>query len=217
VRFVYVRRPDWYLSVGPGRDVIEEPITGDLDLTGWDLRKALGLLLKPNAALVEWLTSPVRYHWDERFAEPLREFAATTAFADPLRAHYLAYATSHWRAYIDGRDGVRLKKYFYVVRPALCLRWLRSDRSGTPPMHIGALMEGLDLPEALRREIEALIARKADLAEAGEIARIGALEAFVEDEIAAAAALPARSRPSLGLETADALLRQSVHGLWAAA
>ena len=40
-RFIYVHRPDWYLSVGleEQRDVIEYPITDDIDLNGWDLRK----------------------------------------------------------------------------------------------------------------------------------------------------------------------------------
>ena len=43
VRFIYVNRLPWYLTVAPRRDVIEVPISGDLDINGWDLRKALGL------------------------------------------------------------------------------------------------------------------------------------------------------------------------------
>ncbi|WP_020504474.1 nucleotidyltransferase domain-containing protein [Lamprocystis purpurea] len=34
VRFLYVHPLDWYLRVSPQRDVIELPISGDLDLTG---------------------------------------------------------------------------------------------------------------------------------------------------------------------------------------
>ena len=45
VRFLYVRPRDRYLSLVPGRDVIESPIEDDIDLNGWDVRKALGLLL----------------------------------------------------------------------------------------------------------------------------------------------------------------------------
>jgi len=44
VRFVYVNRLPWYLTVELGRDVIEQPISGDLDINGWDLRKTLQLL-----------------------------------------------------------------------------------------------------------------------------------------------------------------------------
>src|SRR5688572_1946210 len=48
VRFLYVRPPSWYLSVPveDKRDVIEEPINDVLDVTGWDIRKALRLLKK---------------------------------------------------------------------------------------------------------------------------------------------------------------------------
>ena len=49
-RFIYVNQPDWYLSVGleDQRDVIEYPIVDDIDLNGWDLRKALRLFWKSN-------------------------------------------------------------------------------------------------------------------------------------------------------------------------
>jgi predicted nucleotidyltransferase len=38
VRFIYVHRLPWYLQVSPARDVIEVPISGDLDINGWELR-----------------------------------------------------------------------------------------------------------------------------------------------------------------------------------
>ena len=34
------------------------PIEGEFDTNGWDVRKALLLLLKPNPVLLEWLSSP---------------------------------------------------------------------------------------------------------------------------------------------------------------
>lgn len=63
VRFLYVREADWYLSfdVERRRDVIEYPITDEIDCGGWDLRKALYLLTRTSGALMEWLNSPVRY------------------------------------------------------------------------------------------------------------------------------------------------------------
>lgn len=48
VRFVYVHRLSWYLTVESGRDVIELPISGDLDINGWDLRKKLQLACVSN-------------------------------------------------------------------------------------------------------------------------------------------------------------------------
>jgi uncharacterized protein len=41
VRFLYLRPLSWYLAVLPRRDVVDDMIEGDLDLGGWDLRKAL--------------------------------------------------------------------------------------------------------------------------------------------------------------------------------
>lgn len=67
VRFLYVPRLSWYLQVSVQRDVIEVPISGDLDINGWELRKALGLLKKGNATLIEWLDSPIVYRADADF------------------------------------------------------------------------------------------------------------------------------------------------------
>jgi hypothetical protein len=53
VRFLYVRPRRDYLALSPVRDVVERPIVDEIDLNGWDIRKALGLLLKHNAVLSE--------------------------------------------------------------------------------------------------------------------------------------------------------------------
>lgn len=55
VRFVYAHKPSWYLSIDleKRRDVIEYPITDEIDLTGWDVRKALWLYAKSNPAFIE--------------------------------------------------------------------------------------------------------------------------------------------------------------------
>ena len=72
VRFIYAHDLDWYLTVFPGRDVIELPIDDVYDVSGWDLRKALGLLRNGNATLVEWLSSPVVYRADPVFLAAVR-------------------------------------------------------------------------------------------------------------------------------------------------
>ncbi len=65
----------WYLRVSPHRDVIELPISDELDINGWELRKALGLLKKGNATLIEWLDSPVVYRADQDFLLAMRDAA----------------------------------------------------------------------------------------------------------------------------------------------
>jgi predicted nucleotidyltransferase len=54
-----VHSRDRYLSIEDRRDVIEEPISEGLDISGWELRKTLRLLRKSNPPLLEWLKSPV--------------------------------------------------------------------------------------------------------------------------------------------------------------
>ena len=61
VRFIYIRPVEWYLSIDEKRDVIEHPINEQLDINGWDLKKALQLLRKTNPPLLEWLGSPIIY------------------------------------------------------------------------------------------------------------------------------------------------------------
>ena len=56
VRFLYVHERDWYLSVEDRRDVLEVPINDDLDVSGWELRKALRLLRKSNPPPVDALS-----------------------------------------------------------------------------------------------------------------------------------------------------------------
>ena len=50
VRFIYAQPLAWYLQVSPQRDVIELPISAELDISGWELRKALGTARHP----VDW-------------------------------------------------------------------------------------------------------------------------------------------------------------------
>ena len=82
VRFIYVHRLPWYLQVSRTRDVIEVPISGDLDINGWELRKALGLMKKGNATLIEWLDSPVVYRSDVAFLAQIRDAAQKTHQAE---------------------------------------------------------------------------------------------------------------------------------------
>ena len=106
VRFIYARRLDWYLSMERRRDVIECPIVDDLDVGGWNIRKALHLLLKANSSLVEWLTSPIRYREDEPAANALLDLAQRTEFRQSARFHYLRLGRSQYRGKIAGRDAV---------------------------------------------------------------------------------------------------------------
>ncbi len=164
------------------RDVIEQPIAGDLDVSGLELRKALRLLRKSNPPLLEWLKSPVVYRHDPVFAA---EFGAlATEFYSPRRcfAHYLHMAFGNWRDYLRGREEVSLKKYLYVFRPLLACRWIERQL-GQVPMLFAQLVEAV-LDEAdVRSALAELVARKQAGEELAVAPPVQALSRFIEAEL----------------------------------
>jgi hypothetical protein len=199
-RFVYVREPDWYLSLTPGRDVIELPIEGDFDTNGWDIRKALNLLLKPNPVLLEWLSSPIRYRWNESACAQLEAFARRTAFARACLHHYASVARRLWNEFVEGREDVNLKKYLYILRPAMCLAWIREQPAAMPPMSLPNLMQGITLEQAFRDSVSELLALKARASEVGNGPRVAALDDFIMGELAWASIQDAQVTTDSGLQ-----------------
>ena len=211
VRFVYARRADWYLSVYPGRDVIETPIEDEMDVNGWDLRKALHLVLKSNAVISEWMESPIVYRRDAAALRQLRAFADRMLNPRALAYHYLHLARRQVAAKLS-RDRIALKRYFYALRPSLALRYLRLQGGKRPPMHLQALLDGTGLPAATVRTIDRLVAAKGRTREMGSGPRIPALDRLIAAEIAAAAgsATEMPGRPPADLEAADRLFRRLI-------
>ncbi len=72
VRFIYIHKPEWYLSIDERRDVIERPINNLLDFSGWDIKKALKLFRKSNPPLLEWIRSPILYLEQSLFMTSLK-------------------------------------------------------------------------------------------------------------------------------------------------
>ncbi|MCM3749249.1 nucleotidyltransferase domain-containing protein [Paenibacillus pasadenensis] len=183
VRFIYVRPVEWYLSVHPGRDVIERPISDSLDLSGWDLRKALQLLAKSNPPLLEWLHSPVNYAEKGTVIAQIRAAAQGMYSSKSCMHHYLNLATGNYRNYLQG-DRVRLKKYFYVLRSVLACQWLM-EKGGLPPVEFERLTAEL-LPREgkLSRIIEELLHRKKSGEELDDEPQIPFLQAYLEERLA---------------------------------
>ncbi len=182
VRFLYVHQRDWYLSVEDRRDVIEQPIANDLDVSGWDLRKALRLLRKSNPPLLEWLKSPVVYRCDPVFTFEFNALAAN--FYSPRRcfAHYLHMAFRNWRDYLRNREEVSLKKYLYVFRPLLACRWI--ERQSSPvPMLFAELVEGVLDEAEVRAALEELVERKRLAEELTVAPAIAVLSRFLDEEL----------------------------------
>lgn len=181
VRFIYVHPLSWYLKVSAQRDVIEVPISDELDINGWELRKALGLLKKGNATLIEWLDSPVVYRANVDFLEVMREAARQTHQAERSFHHYVHMARKNYREYLRG-DTVRLKKYLYVLRPLLATLWIERGY-GVAPMRFQSLVEAIVKDQGLRDAIAQLLAikRAANESEYGQPLPI--INTFIDSEL----------------------------------
>ncbi|MCL6360986.1 nucleotidyltransferase domain-containing protein [Pectobacterium polaris] len=177
VRFLYVHRPEWYLRVEPQRDVIELPIDDELDVCGWEWRKALGLLKRANPTLIEWLDSPVVYQEDRETTSDLRAAVPTWFSPSKARWHYLSMARKNFRGYLQD-ETVRLKKYFYVLRPLLAVRWIEAGK-GMPPMRFSQLLAGTVGDPYLLAEIHQLLEIKQRSGEAEYGPRREAIHAFI--------------------------------------
>lgn len=215
VRFLYLHRPDWYMSIDlvNRRDVIERPITDEIDLSGWDLRKALHLLRKSNPALMEWLQCPLIYQERYRIATRMRELLPRYHSPNAAFFHYLHMAQGNFREYLQG-DVVWLKKYLYVLRPLLALRWIERGL-GPVPIEFERLVEATADDPGLRAAIALLIEQKRKGAELARGPRVEALSAFVERELPRLEALAGtQSPPDPGPDELDALFRDALAEVW---
>ena len=159
VRFVYIRRPEDYLRLDVVRDVIELPIDDVLDINGWDLQKTLRLLHKSNPTLFEWFSSPIVYQKTE-FADKFRELMMHYFSSKKTLYHYISMAEGNYREYLQG-EIVRVKKYFYVLRPVLACQWIL-DRGTPPPMLFSELLKA-ELPSRINRCSESIAGIKDEL------------------------------------------------------
>ena len=183
VRFLYAHPRPWYLSIDVERkrDVIERPITDEIDLSGWDLRKALQLFRKSNPPLLEWLQSPLIYREETEVAAQFR--GLIPRYYSPRKAlyHYLHMARGNYKDYLKGEE-VWIKKYFYVLRPLLAILWIEADL-GAVPMEFDPLVDRLVTAPALRQAIEDLLAVKRAGDEVGRGPRIPPISDFIEREL----------------------------------
>ncbi|MEZ5843825.1 MAG: nucleotidyltransferase domain-containing protein [Hyphomicrobiaceae bacterium] len=182
-RFVFVRRREDYLALYPKRDVIETPLDATFDVNGWDLKKAIRLLLSGNAVIVEWLTSPIVYRAEPNFRQAFIRLADEVGKRDRFMAHYYHLARRQF-SLVSGND-VPLKKVFYVLRPLAALRWLAAHAEAcVAPMHFPTLCAELDLDEALKADIAMMIAAKAITREATANDVPPRVKEFVRQEMA---------------------------------
>lgn len=178
-RFVYVRPKEDYLKLEGVRDVIEWQLDDVYDVSGWDLQKLLRLLHKSNPTIFEWAASPIVY-WNTEEWKTAAEVIGEYFRPKPCLHHYMNMARSNHTAYLRGKDVVRIKKYFYILRPLMACLWIM-DKGTPPPMEFDALCEA-ELDETVRPVVDELLARKKITSELGEQPPIPELNAWIDDK-----------------------------------
>ena len=179
VRFIYVRPRENYLKLERVRDVIELPISDELDINGWDVDKTLRLLHKSNPTVFEWFSSPIVYKTTE-FADRFRPSMLRYFSSKSGLWHYLHMAESNYREYLKG-DIVKAKKYFYVLRPILACRWILEK--GTPPPMLFSELVDSQLSDYLEETVRDLLELKVNSPEVKLIPKITILNEYLDQSI----------------------------------
>lgn len=193
IRFIYSRPIKEYLSIFPGRDTIEL-IEEPFDFVGWDIRKAMRLLLKSNPPLLEWISLGPGYFKQGPLSDLLTQAKDKVISPHSCFYHYYHMAEGNYREYLRG-ERVRTKKYFYVLRPVLSCRWLEKHNT-FPPLDFMDLFSDLrsDAPEKVSRELLVeiinLLGKKTRGEELGEGPRIPIINDFIDAELIRMKSLP---------------------------
>ena len=173
VRFIYVRQKEDYLRLDKVRDVIEWQLDDVYDINGWDLKKALQLLYQSNPTLFEWASSPIVYkktiEW--QYVEDI-----LLEYFHPQKClyHYLSTAK---KTYKNMKEQVKLKKYFYVLRPLFAAKYIKNYLSPPPVLFSEFDYDGLD------EVIEELLVLKKNAEETKMIDRNILLDSYIEEKL----------------------------------
>lgn len=144
LRGVHVLPPAEVLGLSPGRETVE--VSGDahgldLDLVTHDLRKFIGLLLKPNGYVLEQLHSPLVVTTTPAHAE-LREIARDVVTRHHVH-HYEGFAANQRRLF-EKESPPRVKPPLYVYR--VLLTGLHLMRTGEIEANLVTLNDTFRLP-----------------------------------------------------------------------
>lgn len=179
VRFIYARPREFYLKLEDTRDVIEWQLDDTLDINGWDLRKMLQLLYKSNPTVFEWNNSPIVYKEADEWERVRRVIGGCFQVKAGLY-HYLSTVKSNYHAHFKGEQ-VKLKKYFYVLRPLLACRYI-IDSKMPPPMLFSELVR-LHLEPSVKPFVDKLLETKKVTSELGTGGHIPQLDEYIEKGI----------------------------------
>merc|ERR1712139_62292 len=129
VKFIFALQRTEYLGLRPPATALKRtfPPAGGLtevEASGWEARHACRMLADGNPTVLHVLHSPALFkttHW----ANELRLLANRLLNRPKLIMAWAKHGQENYRQYIAIVDKPVRKKYVHVLRPLLCLAWLR--------------------------------------------------------------------------------------------
>lgn len=158
VRFIYIHKPKWYLSIDNKKDNISNIFLGNIDMQGWELKKALKLFRKSNPPFLEWLYSPIVYIDELGFSQSVKKLISNYFSPKSCTHHYVKISDDNYKKYLR-HNMVLPKKYFYSIRPILACQWIEKFKT-IPPVELNEIFNHLNIENKYRDEISELIERK---------------------------------------------------------
>ncbi len=181
-RFICVRPIDGYLSVFNEKDTIEYALDAVFDVGGWDVRKVIQHLVKANAVMLEWLSSPQVYRMDDKVRDAL--WTLGQDFFNPVAVgwHYLSLARKMLEE-IEVAETAKIKKYCYVLRPLACIRYIQTTGK-IPYMEYRRNLAEIEVKPQVRQEIDRLLKEKENAVESHLITQNKILLGYFREESA---------------------------------
>lgn len=222
VRFIYIHKTNWYLSIDDKRDVLEiskqDSISTEthplLDVSGWELRKALKLLRKSNPTLLEWIHTDIVYYKAYSTINKMKMLSSNLFDPIPCLFHYLNMAKRNISAFLQG-NMVKIKHYFNILRPILAAKWIEKYHS-IPPVQFELLLEETVPEGELKEYIYFLMKRKKAGEELDLEPRLDFLRRYLNDEMNRIEAFARNLNKKMPAPTnqLDQLFRETLEEAW---
>lgn len=214
VRFIYRHRKEWYLTLTEGKDSIDLMFDdGNMDISGWELRKTLRLLIKSNPPLLERIKSGIVYQGNPEFVSGINKLSDMSYSKVATLYHYIGMSKKSF-ADVENQDKYKLKKLFYALRTAVACKWI-IERDEIPPVYFPTMIKELDFDEKFKDRIAFLIEFKSKQDESyyhsGELELINLIEELLEY-----AEINSKLMPSANgnLEELNVFFRQMIDMAW---
>jgi uncharacterized protein len=131
--------------------------------------------------MFEWLQSPIIYWNSNDFRNTFAKIMVEYFNPRSTINHYLGLSKRTFLDFAECKE-VKLKKYFYILRPLLAARWI-NRKNCIPPMDFDSLLEASDLDKSVLALILDVKKKKEQCNETQLVPRLIELESFINSEM----------------------------------